>query len=520
MNNENNNKLKVVIQELQKYKAKLASIVDTIEDIVYRVDSNGNITFINEAIKKYGYEPVELIGKSMIDLVHPADRERAKFIVNERRTGKRKTGNFQIRLLTKNSGTLAFELRTELLDVNSKFVTISSEGIYLDDQTSDDQQFYGSQGIARDVSSKVSTELKLTESKEKFLTILDELDDGYYEIDLDGKIKMANRALSNITGYFFDELIGLNYTDLFELKELGMITSVFTDVSQTGVSAKLEEWVILKSSKKKKYVEFSISSIKDEDNKVSGFRGLIRDITEKEKLEQELIRARKFEAVGILAGGIAHDYNNALTAILGNISLAKMELSDSNSDVMEMLNDAEEASLKIKNLTQRLSSFGKGGRPVKRTTDLKKIISENIESVLKDYDGNYIIDCDNDLKTIEIDEIQIIQVLLHLIENAIESMNDEGIIKFSVKNVEIFQEKVHHEISLQPGEYVLISVEDNGCGINEDDKYQIFDPYFTTKTFHNGMGLAVCYAVIKRHNGFIDFISDENGSKFLVYLQV
>ncbi len=514
----NENKLKSIIKELQKYKIKLSSIVDTIEDIVYRVDSDGKITFINDAIKKYGYEPEELVGKSMLDIVHPADRDRAKFIINERRTGDRKTGQFQVRILTKNSGVLSFELRSEIFEDDTKFISISSEGIYLPDDDESDEVFYGSQGIARDISKRVSTEMKLSESQEKFLAILDELDDGYYEIDLDGNILLANRALCNITGYFLEELIGKNYIDLFELKELGEITSVFSDVYRTGISAKLYEWIVLKVGNKLKYVEFSVSSIKDINNKTIGFRGLIRDITEKERLEQELIRARKFEAVGILAGGIAHDYNNALTAVLGNISLAKMEIGNSNPDILDMLNDAEEASLKIKDLTQRLGSFGKGGRPIKRKASLEKIIRDSVESVLKEYEGQYKIIFDEKLEDVEVDEMQVVQVMLHLIENAIESMPNKGLITMSVNTIEVYQEKKHHEISLQTGKYTVISIADEGVGVTEEDSHKIFDPYFTTKKYHSGMGLAVCYAVVKRHNGFLDFNTSEQGSEFLVYL--
>ncbi len=375
------------------------------------------------------------------------------------------------------------------------------------------------QGISHDISSSES-EISFSNNDIRIRSILDTLDDGYYEVDTDGFFKYVNKAFCVLSGYPYEDLIGKNFRILFDSDTVDSVLETYKEVYKNDKSLRLSDWMGKREKGRKCFVEGSVSLISDSSGKRIGFRGIIRDITKRNEMEHELLRVRKLEAIGILAGGIAHDYNNALTAILGNISLAKMLISPDHKELLDILKDAEEASLKVMNLTQTLSTFSKGGKPIKTPTDLKLIIRDAAERILSDFGGEYELDVAKDLENVEVDEIQIANVLHHILRNACEAMTlNKGKIYIHAQNIKVDKAVSHHEISLQPGNYVMVQVKDEGVGINRKNLYAIFDPYYTTKEYASGMGLAITYAVIKRHAGYIDVASEEGkGAVFSIYL--
>jgi PAS domain S-box-containing protein len=351
--------------------------------------------------------------------------------------------------------------------------------------------------------------------------ILDGLEEGYYETDLRGNLMYVNRAFNTITEYEYGEAIGKNYRVFFGSDDVEKIYRSFHEVFVTGNPSKLTYWVALSKTGRRKKIEASISLMSDHEGNSIGFRGIIRDVTEKDMFEKELIRARKIEAIGILAGGIAHDYNNALTAILGNISLAKKDADSGESGLLDALNDAEAASLKAVELTKRLSIFAQGGKPERKTVEYAESLKSVVGSVLSGYSGRYEIQVLPGLWKVYIDEFQINQVITYMLNNAVESMPVPGPIIVSAENIVVEQEESRQELTLQPGKYVRISIRDRGAGIGADDMHRIFDPYFTTKEMASGMGLATSYAIIKRHHGYIDVdTAPGKGSTFYIYLPV
>lgn len=356
---------------------------------------------------------------------------------------------------------------------------------------------------------------------DKWHAMIDNLEDGYYECDHEGNFLVINSAMCRITEYDNEDLIGMNYGKCFTPDDTQEVYRRFNEVFKTGKPARIINFTAITKSGRKKKIELSIALIKDADGKIKGFRGIIRDITDKNKMEMELLRARKLEAIGILSGGIAHDYNNVLTAILGNISLAKMEVNPENADLMEVLNDAEVASLKAVELTRRLSTFARGGKPERQVIDYSESLRSIVDSALRNYAGAYELIITDKLWEVEVDEFQIGQVVTYILHNAMESMTKPGLIRITADNAVVEKEASHHEISLQPGNYVRISISDEGVGIPAESLHNIFDPYFTTKEMASGLGLATSYAIIKRHHGYIDVQSTEGkGSIFYVYLPV
>ncbi len=496
---------------------QLKSILNLIPDIVYRLDSEGRITFMSESINTYGYSPAELIGRYILDLVHPEDRGRAIFRVNERRAGDRAIKFFEIRIVTKTSEAVPLQFENTSIGANHYF-SVSAEGIYLDG--GDTLNFLGTQGIARDITKKRNSELIMKMSQEKCYTITDSLIDGYFEIDMDGSINFVNTALARILGYENkNEITGKNFKNFIAPEYHDIIRKAYHDVLHSPMNNTIVDWVAITRDGKKLNVQGSLSFLKNDDGGPVFYIGIVRDLTNQKRLEDDLFRARKLEAIGIFSGGIAHDYNNALTSVIGNITLAKIEFGKTDRKLLEFLTDAEAASIRVKNLTQQLSNLSKSGKPVKQVMPVKKILMDAAKSVLKDFKGETGMNIPDDLWMVDIDDYQFGHVFEHIILNALEAVTDTGRIMIKAGNIRIIRQQSMKETIVTEGDYVKITISDNGEGIQKEIINNIFDPYYSTKGVRSGMGLAISYAVTKRHDGYLDVLSSPGkGSEFYIYL--
>ena len=242
---------------------------------------------------------------------------------------------------------------------------------------------------------------------------------------------------------------------------------------------------------------------------------LQQEIAERERMEAELSRVQKLESLGLLAGGIAHDFNNLLGAIMGNISLAMLDVDPENS-AYQQLTKAERASFRAQELTRQLLTFSRGGAPVKKRITLPGIIAEAAGFSLRGSRVIHDLSIAADLWPVEADEGQLMQVFNNLLINADQAMPAGGIIRIAAGNVTLGQDEVP---SLAAGRYVTITVRDEGTGIPRDHIDKIFDPYFTTKQKGSGLGLAATYSIIRKHDGHITVTSElGKGSVFHIYL--
>ncbi|HTP65526.1 MAG TPA: ATP-binding protein [Geobacteraceae bacterium] len=240
-----------------------------------------------------------------------------------------------------------------------------------------------------------------------------------------------------------------------------------------------------------------------------------RDITDRKKMQEEIIKAQKLESMGVLAGGIAHDFNNILTGIMGNFSLARM-LVEPGSKIASMLEKAEKASLRAKELAQQLLTFSRGGAPVKKSTYIGQLVIDSATFSLRGSNVTARFFIPEDLWPVDVDSGQMSQVINNLVINAVQAMPDGGIITVTARNVEITPEM---SLSLPIGSYVKISLQDDGVGISEANMSRIFDPYFTTKTSGSGLGLSMVYSIIRKHGGNITVDSQPGvGTVFHFYL--
>lgn len=250
------------------------------------------------------------------------------------------------------------------------------------------------------------------------------------------------------------------------------------------------------------------------DGEPSYVEGIIRDITDQRRMEEELLNIEHLESIGTLAGGIAHDFNNLLMAIQGSISLASEEKDTERT--LEHLRETEESIQEATVLTRQLLTFAKGGVPVKESVDVETCVREAVKFSLHGSDVEAEFDFQRDLDKISADREQIAQVVQNLALNSLQAMPSGGRIEVSCSNVCL---EPDNEPGLKPGDYVRLSIRDNGKGIPARDLKKIFNPYFTTKPDGTGLGLATSYSIVKRHSGAIRVSSEEGeGAEFLIYL--
>jgi len=267
------------------------------------------------------------------------------------------------------------------------------------------------------------------------------------------------------------------------------------------------------------WVRNTMVPYRGENGQLLRYDGLIENITERKKMEEEVLKAKKLESVGTLAGGIAHDFNNMLQAIVGSISLAKLHV-DTDDKVHKFLDTAEKVSMRASDITKQLITFAQGGAPVRRTMYVGEFIKNTVLFFLRGSNVTAKFRIASDLTSVDIDEGQIRQVIHSIVSNAAEAMPEGGILTTILENVDI---DVAEELSMKEGKYLKITLSDSGGGIPQEHISRIFDPFFTTKAMGSqkgaGLGLAICYSIIKNHNGLVTVESEVGaGTTFHIYL--
>ena len=489
-------------EALRESEEKFRSLITNIPDVTWTTDYEGKTSFISPNIEKeYGYTPEEITkGGDNIWLgrIHPEDAEKVEKAFKE-----------------------LFEEGT-MLDVEYRIKRKDGEWIWLYDRSvaiyERDGVMYAD-GIFTNITNRKQAEEALRESEEKYRTILESIEDGYYEIDLGGNFTFFNDPMCKISGYSRDELMGMNnrqYTDEVYAKE---IYQTFNKVYTTGKPEKSFHWPVIRKDSTKRTVAASVSLRRDTEGEPIGFQGIVRDITAQKFMQEELLKAKKLESVGVLAGGIAHDFNNLMSAVVGYISLAKMEMKPGSKGFKNLIG-AEKASIQTKGLTARLITFSKGGGPIKETVSIGDLVKDSVDSSLKGSDIDARFSIPDDISPVEIDEEQMKQAVHNIITNAQEAMAGQGTINVSCENTDI---GVQDTLTLKDGKYVKIFIEDQGPGIPEEDLIKIFDPYFSTKEMGPqkgmGLGLAVSDSIVKQHDGLITVKSElGTGTVLSIYL--
>ena len=367
----------------------------------------------------------------------------------------------------------------------------------------------------KQLNARTQMEDRLRQSEQRFREMADLSPSVICEVDANLRIMYVNTLGFELFGYTQDDFdAGVNAMDLLAHSEDRKKAVKRIEQSMKGVRLNPGEYRVLKKNGSTIPVLLNSTPIW-KDGQIIGFRFSVTDITERKKTEEELLKVEKLKSVGVLAGGLAHDFNNILAIIMGNISLAKMEVAD-GGDPSEKFSEAEIAVKRARLLTRQLLTFSRGGAVVKKLASVSDVIKEAAESALRGSNVGCEFRIADDLLLAEIDVDQMSQVIQNIVINADQAMPQGGTIQVCAQNTTL---SATDPLPLETGKYIAISIQDQGTGIQHEHLSKIFDPYFTTKHVGSGLGLATAYSVINKHKGNISVESQMGiGSTFHIHL--
>jgi PAS domain S-box-containing protein len=373
--------------------------------------------------------------------------------------------------------------------------------------------------IIQDVTERHQAERALRESEERLRATVSSMSDGVLSVDAFGEITFANQAAAEITGWPLDAIVGERLTKIYNVRgerdgsdQRARLEQLPTGAAGTGRPMSLR---LIQRMEGERTVAEASATLRDAHGEAVGSVLVIRDVTEQRKLEEEILRGQKLDSLGVLAGGIAHDFNNILAGVFGHLSIARSQLDDQEA-LAARIGRAEAACARARDLTQRLLTFARGGTPIRKSASLGELITESVDFALRGSNVASEVRISDDLWTAPVDRGQISQVLHNLVINADQAMPEGGALTVVAENAVITEES---SLTLEPGQYVHISVTDTGVGIEPEVMARIFDPYFTTKEMGTGLGLASSFSIVRGHEGAVTVESTlASGTTFHVYL--
>lgn len=499
-----NKDLLSTIEERKKAEAALAeseesfrTLFDRSADAIIIVGAAGRIAGANDvALERYRYAREEFLGMHIAQLDSPADAKH----VPERMEGLKKHGIavFEAEHMTRDGAIIPTE-------VNSRLITRKGETLFL--------------STCRDVSERKKAEEALAAEKEQLAITLRSIGEGVIATDISGIITTINKAAEDLTGWPVEEARGRPLSDVFHIineRTRERCENPVEQVLRTGRTVGLaNHTALIRRDGREVIIADSAAPIRDTQGRTAGVVLVFRDKTAERRIEREMQKLEKLESLGLLAGGLAHDFNNLLTSIVGNVSLAKLQIGPEHA-AGARLAEAEKATQRAADLTRQLLTFARGGAPIRKTAAVADIARESCRFALSGSNVKGRFSVPPALWSSEVDRGQINQVFNNLMINAIHAMPHGGSVHIGFENVSVRDRAVP---TLRGGDYIKITVQDEGEGIPEENLTRIFDPYFTTKPKGNGLGLATALSILKRHEGYITVESKVGaGTTFTLYL--
>jgi PAS domain S-box-containing protein len=506
------NDQKVAQETLVQSEKRYRDLADSLPQTVFETDEHGKLTFVNRnAFDIFGYSQTDFErGMNAIEMLIPEDREKALEAMLIMKHGKT-TGYNEYTALKKDGTTFPISIHANALIHES--------------------DFKGFRGILIDLTQAKKAEESLRESEEKFRRIFENIQDAYYESSLDGTILEISPSIQNMSQYKREELIGMSLYDIYtNPKEREEFLKLIVD------RGKVNEFEVSLTDKDGSIHSCSISTLlmKDDQGNPIKLVGSVRDISERKqseekrkKLEAQLHRAQKMEALGLLAGGVAHDLNNILSGIVNYPELLLMDLPE-DSPLRRPIKTIQESGLRAVDVVADLLTLARGVAAGKEVLNLNVIVKEYLESPehkkLEMSQAFVDFKTELDLKLLNMSgsPSHIRKTLMNLVINAAEAIEGSGTVTIST-NSQYLDEPLRGYENVRQGEYVVLSVSDQGSGISPEDFERIFEPFYTKKVMGRsgtGLGLAIVWSTVQDHNGYINVKSNEKGTVFEVYFPV
>ena len=499
--------LKKTQQSLQEGEEKYLLLLNSTADGIYGLDLKGNCTFCNPAcLRLLGYkDPNDLLGRNMHDLMHHTRADGTPYpkqeceIYTAVREGKGHHSADEV--LWRADGT-CFPAEYSSYPMYKAGELVGAVVTFLD------------------ISQRKRAEQELRRSEEKYRELFENSTYGIYRSKPDGTLLDVNPAFVTMLGYNSkEELLARNLNcDIYE--DPAARKSI---LASYGPSGRMDGTEVNWKRKDGKIfpVRLSAGGIRGEDGAFTHFEVIVENITERRNLEAQFRQAQKMEAVGLLAGGISHDFNNLLSVIMGN---AEMLLDDRPSATQKHYADEiRNATQRAAQLTRQLLAFSRKNLLHPTVLDLNTVVRDvgKILERLIGEDVQIVTDLQSSLGSVKADQGQVEQILMNLATNARDAMPKGGKFKVRTADAVLGPKDVALYPYVKPGRYVLLSVSDSGMGMTEEVRRRVFDPFFTTKPpgRGTGLGLATIYGIVKQSAGYIWVSSAPGaGATFDIYL--
>jgi PAS domain S-box-containing protein len=453
-------------QTLCESERKYHSLFDCANDAIFLVEmlpggSMSNYIEVNYvACERLGYTQEEMRTLSPHTIGVEKEESRTHAFRKFEQSGH---ATFEISLLSKQGEAVPFEFNVQVLCVNGKTFSLA---------------------IGRDITERRRSEAILKESEERYRALVEMSPDAIF-LHRDHRFIYVNPATVELLRAPSREwLIGRSITEIIHPEYREVVEERLDYLFHSGKpSSVMEQKVVCYDGTVLDVDVFGTVQPYQGDN---ACQAVMRDITQRKQKEQEMLVSGKLQSVGKLAGGLAHEYNNILTVILGNLSVARIYETDDH--IAKLLTEAEEAAQQAREVTQRLLTFASGGLPVKQPLNLGNVLLKASSTLL----ANEHITCrlliPGDLLTVEADEGQLLQAISNIISNAVQSMPQGGTVTVSAENYV---------------GYVKIAITDEGIGIAENELDKIIDPFYSTKPEGSGLGLSTAYSIVEKHGGYL-----------------
>jgi len=482
------------VEEVRASAAKWSATFDAITDIVCVLSTNHEFIEINKAgSEALGMSKEEIIGRKCFELVHGTDAP------------------IPACPCTRTAQTL--EPGTGFHEQDGRSLELIAWPIF-----GPERKLEALVHVVKDVSEMKNAQAALQESERQYRSLVEDMEDVVFSLDPEGRVKFISSAARNF-GYSSGELIGSRFSRLVHPDDLAGVEESFAR-TLAGDSEPFE----FRTIDEKGEVRFVRASSRAviADGRPAGVTGVLIDVSKQKGMEEQLRMSQKMEAVGRLAGGVAHDFNNLLSVIISYADFAVESLRESDplmSDIVEIRNAGQRAA----SLTRQLLAFSRRQVLEPAVLDLNKIVLE-LEKMLQRLLGEDVeltVHVAGDLGSIEADPGQIEQVVMNLAVNARDAMPRGGKLTIETANIELDGEYQQQHVAVNPGQYVVLSVTDTGCGMDAATRARIFEPFFTSKEMGKGtgLGLSTVYGIVKQSGGNIWVYSEpEHGTTFKVYM--
>jgi two-component system cell cycle sensor histidine kinase/response regulator CckA len=500
---------------LTENEDRLRALTEHASDIITEVDSEGCVVYLSPSFEDaLGWTRDEVIGKNFAEVgiaenLHPDDLDN----LSQRFEHGLGAGDA-------HKSRLAYRFR----HANGEWRWFESETTPYITQDGDLRKVV----VSRDVTERVEAVAELHASEERYRILAESSLDMIVELDDDAQIRFVSSACEAVLGYPPEMLIGRSGFTIVHPDDIERNIDAFIGSAKEGGPIGSEPYRARHLDGSWRWLQGVGVSFRGADGELRVL-SVSHDVTQRiqseeqqRDLEENLRRIQKLESLGVMAGGIAHDFNNLLTPILGNASLALLDLP-ANSPVRTQIERIRGAALRAAALTNQMLAYA-GAEPVAvESVDLSRVVRELTQLLESSISGQttVIYALADDLPKIEADDAQLGQVVMNLLTNAVESV-DEGTGRITIETGTIRideSQKLLTAFGDEPecGSYAFLAVTDNGCGIDDETRARIFDPFFTTKFTGRGLGLAAVLGVVRGHGGAIEIESEVGrGSRFRV----